>query len=411
MKHFVAVQQLRVAAITTHTLQAISQFIALVDDDCDKRKRTKSPLQQRCGWLQFVLANKNTPLFCRHLRMTYDSFMALLDKIWPHLPQIDEEMAALRGGIIIPELRLYATIRYLAGGSYSDICFFCGISKPSFYRCLWETIAAINKAVKIKFPSTAEECALNASDFESVSHAGIISNCVGAVDGYLLGIVTPAKKHAKNVRSYFSGHYQKYGINIQACCDANCRFTFLGIGGPGVTKDRAAVKDSGLNELINNLPPGYICISDCAYEPTEHLVAIFGGDLALQKDNDNFNFYASQLRIRIEMAFGIMTRKWGILQRPLSIVLPQVKHLICAIARLHNFCIDEELKTVSASGHRRHFVHTLTRANLSPTQLAYMHASAQVRTRRICCVLTVSLLNLLRLNFIFVSIGSTPRDS
>jgi hypothetical protein len=142
---------------------------------------------------------------------------------------------------------------------------------------------------------------------------------------------------------------------------------------------------------------------------TEHLVAIFGGDLALQKDNDNFNFYASQLRIRIKMAFGIMTRKWGILQRPWSIVLPQVKHLICAIARLHNFCIDEELKTVSASGHRRCFVHT--RANLSPTQLAYMHASAQVRTRRICCVLTVSLLNLLRLNFIFVSIGSTPRDS
>ena len=75
MKHFVAVQQLRVAAIATHTLQAISQFIALVEADCDEQKRTKSPLQQRCGWLQFVLANKNTPLFRRYLRMTYNSFM------------------------------------------------------------------------------------------------------------------------------------------------------------------------------------------------------------------------------------------------------------------------------------------------------------------------------------------------
>ena len=46
MKHFVAVQQLRVAAITTHTLQAISQFIALVDADNNKQKRTKSHLQQ-----------------------------------------------------------------------------------------------------------------------------------------------------------------------------------------------------------------------------------------------------------------------------------------------------------------------------------------------------------------------------
>jgi hypothetical protein len=94
MKHFVAVQQLRVAAITTHTLQAISQFIALVDADNNKQKRTKSHLQQPCRWLQFFLANNNTPLFCRHFQMTYNSFMALLDKIRPHIPQIDKEMAA-----------------------------------------------------------------------------------------------------------------------------------------------------------------------------------------------------------------------------------------------------------------------------------------------------------------------------
>ena len=105
---------------------------------------------------------------------------------------------------------------------------------------------------------------------------------------------TPRKSEAKNVRSYFSGHYQKNGINIQACCDANCRFTFLGIGGPGVSKDGAAVKDSGLSDLIEKLPPGYICIADCAYQPTEHLIPVFGGDLALLPDNDNFNYFASQ---------------------------------------------------------------------------------------------------------------------
>lgn len=167
---------------------------------------------------------------------------------------------------------------------------------------------------------------------------------MGAVDGYLLAIETPSKREAKNVRSYFSGHYQRNGINIQACCDANCRFTFFGIGGLGVTKDRAAVKDSGLSDLIEQLPAGYICIADCAYQPTEHMIPVFGGDLALQKDNDNFNYYASQVRIRIEMAFGLMTRKWGILQRPLSSSLFLMKHLVCCIARLHNFCIDERLK-------------------------------------------------------------------
>ena len=104
-------------------------------------------------------------------------------------------------------------------------------------------------------------------------------------------IITPTKKTAKNVRSYFSGHYQKYGVNIQACCDAECRFTFLGLGGPGVTKDRTGMKQSGLFDKVESLPPGYVCIGDCAYQPTEHLVPIFGGDLALREENDNFNFY------------------------------------------------------------------------------------------------------------------------
>ena len=219
----IAVQHARVAAITLHTLQAISQFVVLLDeDDDDKQKRKKSHLQQRCRWYRFVLINKDRPLFRRHLRMTYDSFLILLDKIRPHLPVPDEQMGALRGGVIIPELQLYATLRYLAGASYSDICFFCKISASSFYRVLWQTIHAINKAIEIKFPSLPEDCAILASSFESISHTGIIANCVGVVDGYLLPIVTPRKKHAKNVRSYFSGHYQKYGINIQACCDANC---------------------------------------------------------------------------------------------------------------------------------------------------------------------------------------------
>ena len=240
--------------------------------------------------------------------MTHESFVLLLNKIKPHIASPDQTMGALRGGVILPELRLYATIRWLAGGSYTDICFFCGISKTAFYECVWSTIHGINQAIEIKFPSSPMECAELAADFETVSHRGVFKNVVGAVDGYLMAINTPKKKEAKNVRSYFSGHYQRNGINVQACCDRHCRFTFIGIGGLGNCKDRQAIKESTLSTLIDNLPPGYCCIADSAYQPTESLMTIFGGDLALIKDNDNYNYFASQLRIRVEMAFGIMTR-------------------------------------------------------------------------------------------------------
>jgi hypothetical protein len=44
------------------------------------------------------------------------------------------------------------------------------------------------------------------------------------------------------------------------------------------------------------------------------------------------------------MTFGLMTKKWGILSRPLSIKMKHVKHMMICIARLHNFCIDERLR-------------------------------------------------------------------
>ena len=146
-----------------------------------------------------------------------------------------------------------------------------------------------------------------------------------------------------------------------------------------LVKDRQAIKESGLAALVANIPAGYIVIGDCAYQPTEKVISIFGGDLALNKDNDAFNYYASQLRIRIEMAFGLMTRKWGILQRKMMNSLPNVKHIICCIARLHNFVIDERLRTGSASANLRN----PTSERLSPMQRAFMTASAFKEHREI----------------------------
>jgi hypothetical protein len=75
-----AVQQARAVSIMAQSLQAISQFAFIVDDDDDKQKRVKLVLQQRCWWNRFVMMNQDLPLFCCHLRMTYDSFLMLLEK-------------------------------------------------------------------------------------------------------------------------------------------------------------------------------------------------------------------------------------------------------------------------------------------------------------------------------------------
>ena len=367
------VQQARIATFVMQMLSTASTFVLTEESDV----RLKCAFHQRLTWAKFVSNYKDRPLFKRHLRMTYVSFVKLLDLIKDQI-DVDDNQAFIRGGKIIPEIHLYATIRYLAGASYSDVCVFCGISVPSFYCIIWRTMHAINRTLKIDFPSTDEQCREAAAKFEELSHSGVIKNCVGAVDGYLLVITTPRKAEAKNVRSYFSGHYQRNGVNIQASCDADCRFTFVGVGGPGVTKDRQGVKESGLFVKIQALPAGFVCVCDCAYMATEQMIPTFGGDLALRRDNDNFNFFLSQLRIRIEMAFGLMTKKWGILNRPLTNSLQSIRHIICCIARLHNYCMDERLGVNRTSTTRINYADAL------PTsQLAEMGEAGQAEHREI----------------------------
>ena len=58
---------------------------------------------------------------------------------------------------------------------------------------------------------------------------------------------------------------------------------------------------------------------------------------------DNYNYFHSQLRIRIECAFGMFVQRWGMLRMvmPRNISVPKTISLVLALAKLHNFCIDE----------------------------------------------------------------------
>jgi hypothetical protein len=239
-----------------------------------REERAKSVFVQRLDWEALLERHGSKQFFKRHLRMEKTSFDKLLSYIKDDI-QPNAVMAALRGGAIIPEIRLYCTLRWLAGGSYSDVMLLSGISKSSFYRVVWQTVQAIATSkdtnLQIRFPQTEEECKEAAGGFESVSHRGVIRNCVSVVDGFLLGIQTPPKSKVSNVRSFFSGHYKCSGLNVQAAGDHQSRFTYIAVAGPGVMGDNDALGECKLGELIEKLPPGYVVIGDAAYTPTEHM--------------------------------------------------------------------------------------------------------------------------------------------
>ena len=257
---------------------------------CDQQQQRQSSrktfyVRDRLEWDRHVqeLAEEGPHAFPRLYRMEESSFAKLCQLIGPFVC-VDAEMSrrASQGKEPISvEIMVHCMLRWLGGGSYLDIRLSAGISIPSFYRCAYACIDAILlcDSLAFSFPTSPEDLQTAANGFKNISSNGVIEGCVACLDGMLLRIQTPSPNEVGNVKSFFSGHYQVYGINVQAACDSNCRFVSACVSSPGGTNDIAAFRKTPLAELIaNRMPVGKYIIGDNAYTCCEHLLTPFAGE-------------------------------------------------------------------------------------------------------------------------------------
>ena len=196
----------------------------------------------------------------------------------------------------------------------------------------------------IRLPSSHEEWETKRRGFVNIGATILYHGCVAAVDGFFQSCKCPGRNEVTNVRSYYSGHYESFGVNCQAACDASLAFIYFGIVAPGSTNDNIAFPwAEELYATVRDLPTGTYFVGDAAYPLLETLLIPFTGSQRDNVDNDAFNFYMSQLRIRIEMAFGRLVNKFRILKRPLETKLKKSSKITMACACLHNFVIDEDI--------------------------------------------------------------------
>jgi hypothetical protein len=106
------------------------------------RSRLPALFDDCLDWGRIIARHGTRASFKRHLHMSLSSFNKLLSSICPEL-EVDILQSSQRGGAILPEIKLYCTLHWLASGSYSDIYMFAGISKPSFYQVCWQTIKVL----------------------------------------------------------------------------------------------------------------------------------------------------------------------------------------------------------------------------------------------------------------------------
>ncbi len=112
----------------------------------------------------------------------------------------------------------------------------------------------------------------------------------------------------------------------------------------GRTSDYKAYQKSTILNWIENLMPMYFVAGDNACVCTEHLLNPFCGNNHSIPENDAYNFYLSQLQIRVEMKFSLFKTEWRILQTALEVPLAEAPMIFQVSWLLHNYCINECLQ-------------------------------------------------------------------
>uniref|UniRef100_K3XBU7 DDE Tnp4 domain-containing protein n=1 Tax=Globisporangium ultimum (strain ATCC 200006 / CBS 805.95 / DAOM BR144) TaxID=431595 RepID=K3XBU7_GLOUD len=81
-----------------------------------------------------------------------------------------------------------------------------------------------------------------------------------------------------------------------------------------------------------------------AYACSVNLLTSFTASELDGVESDAYNFYLSQLRIRIEMSFGPLVSEWRVFRAPLLIKFSNVGKFIHIAMQLFNWCMPYRLR-------------------------------------------------------------------
>jgi len=295
---------------------------------CRHNRRT-NPAWHHLNWSVHEKKLERESQFHMIHQTNYRSFKKLLHILKPGL-QLNAKQDSCQGyGICFPT----------ADASLSAMVFSWWISS-SYLNCSWwcqvylfvsvnRGIKAIPKCPHLKRQFPTDEAGLKevTLEIQNKSSFWVLEGCVGALDGWLCQINVPLGRDTSNISACFSGHYQCYGINVQAVCDSRCRFTYKSCCSPGGTGDSRAFYWSALSNFLQDIPHCFYNVADSTYTLSSSLLVPYTGSDKKRKENDVFHFYLPQLRIKIEQAFGLLVNKWRIFKNQLT-------------ATWHGFCLS-----------------------------------------------------------------------
>jgi hypothetical protein len=152
-----------------------------------RKKRKQKWIHDRIAWMRHVEKEKHSTDFETTYRLSFSNFEMLKAMLGEKI-EIDPIKSRNSSGSdpIIPEVVMACGIRWLAGGSFSDIKNAYGLSRATFYRLRDLFIDAICdcKELDIKLPNLSDPNDIDRirRQFEEKSSHGIMKGCVCKMD-------------------------------------------------------------------------------------------------------------------------------------------------------------------------------------------------------------------------------------
>lgn len=180
--------------------------------------------------------------------------------------------------------------------------------------------------------------------------------CLGAIDGKHVTIRPPTLSG-----SHFYNYKSTFSIVLLAVVDADLNFLYVDVGTNGRISGGGVFAKSDIKRALDNnllsmpnsalLPNTNVCcpfvlVGDDAFPLPMRLMKPYP-QRSLSKEKQIFNYRLSRARHRVENAFGILSSRFGIFQKPINTSIEDVKSKTMATCYLHNMLRKKTTKYVT----------------------------------------------------------------
>ena len=242
--------------------------------------------------------------------------------------------------------RVAITLWFLSTGSdYRTIGHLFGVCKSAVCIVTKEVCTAIVECLLPKYVMIPVGAALRENVEAFKTELGF-PQCVGAVDGTHIPIISPQKCPAD--------YYNRKGwhsIILQGTVDHAGRFIDIYVGWPGRVHDARVFSNSSLyhrgqsstlfpnlKESISGKDIPLVLIGDPAYPLLKWLMKAFPDNGRLSCEQKVFNYRLSRARVVVEHSYGRLKGRWRCLLKRLDIDVRDVSELVAACCVVHNIC-------------------------------------------------------------------------